>query len=48
LLWPNGPLGAVTELPGDLDRIATKHEPRGVEQDFVLGGADLGLDDLNG
>jgi len=47
-LWPNRPLRTVTELSGDLDRIAAEHEPRGVEQGFVLGGADLRLDDLNG
>ena len=34
-------------LPRDLDRLAAEHQPRGLEQDFVLRRPDLSLDDLD-
>jgi hypothetical protein len=36
------------QLPRDLDRLARKHELRGLEPNRALRGADLGLDDVDG
>jgi len=34
-------------VASDLDRLAGQHKARGFEPDFLLRGADLGLDDFD-
>ena len=47
-LRPNRPLSALAQRPGDLDRFAAQHQLRRLEENFVLGGADLAFDDVDG
>jgi hypothetical protein len=47
LLRADDPLGALAQLPRDLDRFAGQHQPRGLEQYLVLRRSDLGLNDLD-
>src|SRR5689334_22306038 len=48
LLRPDGPLGPIAKLAGDLDWLAGQHEFRSLEPHLVLRRSDLGFDDLNG
>jgi len=45
---PDRPLRPLAQLPRDRDPFAGQHQPRRVEQDLVLCGADLALDDVDG
>ena len=50
LFWlrSDRPLGALEELPGNLDRLAGQHQLRRIEENFLLPGGDLSLDNLDG
>jgi hypothetical protein len=47
LLRPDRPLGHLAQLPCDRDRLTRQHQPRGLEEDLVLHGTDLTLNDVD-